>query len=136
MCVKLFRTMEVIDAPDVTLITETNVPHKENISYFGDGDETHMVYQFSLPPLLLHALLSENSQFLTDWLSSLEPLPEGCNYFNFTSSHDGIGVRPLDGLVPDEELTALAEGDKKKGGFVSYNKNFDKTMSLNELIII
>ena len=133
--VKLFRTLVDIYAPDVTLITETNVPHKENISYFGDGDETHMVYQFSLPPLLLHALLSENSQFLTDWLSSLEPLPEGCTYFNFTSSHDGIGVRPLEGLVPDEELTALAEGVKKKGGFVSYKQNSDKTMSPYELNI-
>lgn len=133
--VKLFRTLIDYYMPDVTLITETNVPHKENISYFGDGDEAHMVYQFSLPPLLLHALLTENSTYLTDWLSSLEPLPEGCTYFNFTSSHDGIGMRPLEGLVPEEEFLQLAEGIKERGGFISYKQNKDKSKSPYELNI-
>jgi len=74
--VKLFRTLVNYYAPDVTLITETNVPHKENISYFGDGDEAHMVYQFSLPPLLLHAILTENASYLTEWASTMNTLPD------------------------------------------------------------
>ena len=98
------RTIVDHYAPETTLITETNVPHKENISYFGDGDEAHMVYQFSLPPLLLHAILTENAEYLTNWANSLKPLPKNCTYFNFTASHDGIGVRPLEGLVPQEEF--------------------------------
>lgn len=133
--VKLFRTLVDHFMPDVTLITETNVPHKENISYFGDGDETHMVYQFSLPPLLLHAILTENGSYLTRWASSLEELPEGCTYFNFTSSHDGIGMRPLEGLVPQEEFDELVEGIHDRGGFVSYKENPDKSMSPYELNI-
>ncbi len=133
--VKLMRTIVDHYAPETTIITETNVPHKENISYFGDGDEAHMVYQFSLPPLLLHAILTENATYLTKWASSLNSLPENCTYFNFTSSHDGIGVRPLEGLVPDEEFTSLVEGIKKRGGFVSEKQNPDGSLSPYELNI-
>lgn len=133
--VKLMRTLVDCFSPKATIITETNVPHNENISYFGDGDETHMVYQFSLPPLLLHAILTENASYLTKWVKSLGELPENCTYFNFTSSHDGIGVRPLEGLVPDEEFNHLVQGVKKKGGFVSEKKNPDGSLSPYELNI-
>lgn len=133
--IKLFRTLVDYYLPDVTLITETNVPHKENISYFGEGDEAHMVYQFSLPPLLLHALVTENSSYLTKWVSSLAPLPDGCTYFNFTSSHDGIGMRPLEGLVPEEEFMQLVEAVRERGGLISYKENKDKSMSPYELNI-
>ncbi len=133
--VKLFRTLCDFYAPDTTIITETNVPHKENISYFGDGDEAHMVYQFSLPPLLLHAILTENSNYLTKWASSLDDLPENCTYFNFSASHDGIGMRPLEGLVPQREFDQLAEGIRDKGGFVSEKKNSDGSLSPYELNI-
>ncbi len=133
--VKLMRTLVDHYAPETTLITETNVPHKENISYFGDGDEAHMVYQFSLPPLLLHAILTENAEYLTKWAASLKPLPKNCTYFNFTASHDGVGVRPLEGLVPDDEFTALVEGMKKRGGFVSEKQNSDGSLSPYELNI-
>jgi glycosidase len=133
--VKLFRTIVDYYAPETTLITETNVPHKENISYFGDGDEAHMVYQFSLPPLLLHAILTQNAFYLTTWAESLQSLPENCTYFNFTSSHDGIGVRPLEGLVPDKEFASLVQGIREKGGFVSEKLNSDGTLSPYELNI-
>ena len=133
--VKLFRDIADFIGPDVTLITETNVPFEENISYFGDGDEAHMIYQFSLPPLLLHAILTENGEYLTDWAENLPDIPEGCTYFNFTASHDGIGVRPLEGLVPDEEFDYLIEGAKERGGFVSYKENTDGSQSPYELNI-
>jgi len=133
--VKLFRTITDYYIPEATIITETNVPHKENISYFGDGDETHMVYQFSLPPLLLHALLSENAGYLTEWAASLNDLPEGCTYFNFTASHDGIGVRPLEGLIPDKDFEDFVESIRKKGGFVSEKQNPDGSLSPYELNI-
>jgi sucrose phosphorylase len=133
--VKLMRTLLDCFAPAATIITETNVPHEENISYFGDGDETHMVYQFSLPPLLLHAILTENAEYLTNWVQSLNKLPENCTYFNFTSSHDGIGVRPLEGLVPQKEFDKLVADIRTKGGFVSEKKNADGTLSPYELNI-
>lgn len=133
--VKLFRDIVDHIDPDVTLITETNVPFDENVSYFGDGDEAHMVYQFSLPPLLLHAILTENSEYLSRWADDLPEPPQGCTYFNFTASHDGIGVRPLEGLVPDKEFNYLVKGMKDRGGFISYKKNSDGTQSPYELNI-
>lgn len=133
--VKLFR--DIVDHIDrnCTLITETNVPFEENISYFGEGDEAHMIYQFSLPPLLLHAILTENTRYLTRWASELPVPPEGCTYFNFTSSHDGIGVRPLEGLVPEEEFDYLVKGTEERGGFISYKQNADNSKSPYELNI-
>lgn len=133
--VKLFRDLTDYIDPTVTLITETNVPFEENISYFGDGDETHMVYQFSLPPLLLHAILTENAHYLSKWAENLPEPPEGCTYFNFTASHDGIGVRPLEGLVPNKEFKYLIEGTEERGGFVSYKTNSDGSQSPYELNI-
>ncbi|MET0066689.1 MAG: sugar phosphorylase [Candidatus Thiodiazotropha sp.] len=119
--VKLFRTLLELLEPGAILLTETNVPHAENISYFDEGDETHMVYQFSLPPLILHAIMRQTTDYLTRWARGLEQesLPAGCTYLNFTASHDGVGLRALEGLVPDEELNELLEMMRKRGGYVS-----------------
>lgn len=133
--VKLMRDLLDMVAPEVVLLTETNVPHAENVSYFGEGNEAHMVYQFSLPPLLLHGLINGNSSHLTRWAAALDALPEKCTYFNFTASHDGIGVRPLQGMIPDEELNRLAERVKALGGQVSTKANPDGSESPYELNI-
>ena len=133
--VKLFRAFLEVVAPGVVLITETNVPHLENVSYFGAGDEAHMVYQFALPPLLLHGLLNETAEGLTAWAAALAPPPPGCTFLNFTASHDGIGVRPLHGLVPDAELQQLARHVEAQGGRVSMKRNSDGSESPYELNI-
>lgn len=121
--VKLMRDLLAMLCPSALLITETNVPHLENISYFGEGDEAHMVYQFSLPPLLLHAIHSAQTQYLYAWLKNLTMPPEGCTYFNFTASHDGIGVRPLEGLLPEAEIKQLLDDMRARGAYVSTRTN-------------
>jgi len=123
--VKLMRDLTEELSPGSVLLTETNVPHKENISYFGEGDEAQMVYQFSLPPLLLHAIHTGNTQYLYDWLKDLTPPPAGCTYFNFTASHDGIGVRPLEGLLPNDEVKQLLEDMRARGAYISTRRNKD-----------
>ncbi len=123
--VKLLREIVEMVAPEVLLLTETNVPHEENISYFGASDEAHMVYQFSLPPLLLHALQTGDARHLLAWLRGLAAPPPGCTWFNFTASHDGIGVRPLQGLLPDAEINALIERIRARGGQVSTRRAED-----------
>lgn len=133
--VKLFRELGDYLAPDVTLITETNVPHKENMSYFGGGEEAHMIYQFSLPPLLLHAILTENADYLRKWSEGMSDTEKGCYFLNFTASHDGIGLRPLEGLVPRKEFNYMLDAARKRGGFVSYKKNKDGTEDPYELNI-
>ena len=117
--VKLLRLVSEAVDPEVRLITETNVPHEENIAYFGCGDEAHLVYQFSLAPLLLHAFTFEDASYLTRWAADLEPPPAGAAYLNFIASHDGIGMRPLEGLVPDSEVERLVQRMHELGGFVT-----------------
>ncbi len=123
------------DEDPVVLITETNVPHSENVSYFGDGDEAHMVYQFSLAPLVLHALVRGSSRYLMQWGSVLDPPPEGCTFLNFTASHDGIGLRPAEGLVPDADIDALVDLTHTFGGFVSMRMLADGTQRPYEINI-
>lgn len=133
--VKLLRDVLERVAPEVILITETNVPVAENLSYFGDGDEAHMVYQFGLPPLVLHALNRGKSDYLSDWASRIPPLPSGCTYLNFTASHDGIGVRPVEGLLPSHEVQDLIDCMHRFGGFVSMKANPDGSLSPYEINI-
>ena len=123
--VKLMRDVIEYCAPGTILLTETNVPHKENLSYFGAGDEAHMVYQFALPPMLLHALHTGDSQYLNKWAKSLVNPGYLMTYFNFTASHDGIGVRPLEGLLPEKEKEALYDKMKAFGGEISTRKGKD-----------
>ena len=133
--VKLFRdVMEYLD-PTSIVLTETNVPNKENLSYFGNGDEAHMVYQFSLPPLLLYTLYTGNSEYLNQWAIKIPELPENNTFFNFTASHDGIGVRPLEGLLPDKEKELLFSQMVMNGGQISTKTNADGSESPYELNI-
>ena len=118
--VKLLRAILDRAAPQVVLLTETNVPHAENISYFGDGgNEAQLVYNFTLPPLLLHTLAGADASALSRWAAGLKaPGPEA-TYLNFTASHDGIGVRPLEGVLPDAACARLVDRTRANQGKVS-----------------
>ncbi|MBN2289940.1 MAG: sugar phosphorylase [Candidatus Glassbacteria bacterium] len=132
--VRLFRLILDLEAPGVVIITETNVPHRENISYFGDGaDEAQMVYNFTLPPLLLYTFINQDATLLSSWAGSLQPVSDRTTFFNFTASHDGIGVRPLEGIMPQSEIETLAEAVRRNGGMVSCRRNPDGTESPYEL---
>jgi len=133
--VKLLRDVMQTVAPHVLLLTETNVPHEENVSYFGDGDEAHVVYQFSFPPLLLDAFLNEDAEPLKNWLANLQSPPPGATYLNFTASHDGIGVRPLEGRISTERLARLVDKIKQRGGLIGTRRQSDGTDSPYELNI-
>ncbi len=133
--VKLMRDIVDMVAPQTIILTETNVPHQENISYLGARDEAHMVYQFSLPPLLLYSLLRGNCHELRLWAQSLPPLAEDTTFLNFTASHDGIGVRPLQGLISEDDLEWLVQEVKARHGLVSTRRLPDGTESPYELNI-
>lgn len=134
--IQLFRSVLDVAAPHVALITETNVPHQENIAYFGDGtNEAQMVYNFPLPPLTLHAFQSGSAEVLSDWASTLTLPSDRVTFFNFLASHDGIGLTPARGLLPEAALSAMAERALRLGGQVSYRHNPDGTQSAYELNI-
>jgi glucosylglycerate phosphorylase len=119
--VRIFRAvLDAAAAPSAALVTETNVPQHENAAYFGDGtDEAQAVYQFCLPPLVLHALLTGDAGSLASWISQVEAPPAGCVFLNFLASHDGIGLLPAEGLLPPAEIDALVAAVTGHGGLVS-----------------
>ncbi|GLO61357.1 sucrose phosphorylase [Vibrio sp. MACH09] len=134
--VQAMRAVMDAVAPQVKLITETNVPHVDNISYFGNGqNEAHLVYQFPLPPLTLHTLQTGDSNKIVEWMGSLEGCSDKTTFFNFLASHDGIGVRPVEGILSTEQVNDLKDIVQKNGGRVSFKNNGDGTQSPYELNI-
>ena len=134
--VKLFRAIFDAVAPGVLIITETNVPHEENISYFGNGyDEAQLVYNFALPPLVLHTFHTGNARKLSEWAATLTTPSETTTFFNFIASHDGIGVLPAQGILSEEEIQALVERTLAHGGLISYRALPDGGKSVYELNI-
>ena len=118
--VKLWRAVVDHVAPGTQLLTETNVPHAENVSYFGDGaDEASMVYQFALPPLLLHAFVAGSTATLGRWAQGIGPVSPTATFFTFLASHDGIGMRPTEGILTETERSALVERALACGGRIS-----------------
>lgn len=133
--VKLFRAIVDVAAPGTLIITETNVPHKDNVSYLGKGDdEAHMVYQFPLPPLVLHAIRTQSVTTLRQWASVLPMRGNGkTTWFNFLASHDGIGLNPLRGIIDEPEIVALVDTLEKEGAKVNWKNNPDGSRSPYEL---
>ncbi len=134
--IKLFRDILDAVAPHVALITETNVPHKDNIRYFGNGrDEAQMVYNFALPPLVLFSFQNENARKLTQWAKTLKAPSKEATFFNFLDSHDGVGVMAVQGILTPEEIEMMALRVVEHGGFISYRANPDGSQSPYELNI-
>ncbi|WP_297311135.1 sugar phosphorylase [Neptuniibacter sp.] len=139
--VRLLRTLIEYACHTAMIITETNIPSRENLSYFGNANEAHCVYNFSLPPLLLHALITGNSFYLKQWMMSMPPAQDGTAYFNFIASHDGIGLRPVEGILQDEEVEMIIETMQEFGGHVSWraldsgvNKPYEINIALFEAL--
>ena len=134
--IQLMRAVLVEIAPDVRLITETNVPHAENVSYFGDGtNEAHLVYNFALPPLVLHSLATGNASRLTQWARTLVLPSDQVTFFNFLASHDGIGINPARGILTAAEIEALVARTLSHGGLVSYRHLPDGSQTPYEMNI-
>ncbi len=123
--VRLFRTLIEHVRADAMIITETNIPNQENLSYFGNANEAHCIYNFSLPPLLLNTLMTGNCHYLKQWMMGMPPAQNGTAYFNFLASHDGIGLRPAEGLLDETEIDALTNAMEQFGGRISWRTGAD-----------
>jgi glycosidase len=132
--IKVWRALVEHVAPGARLLTETNVPHAENISYFGDGhDEAHLVYQFALPPLVLHSFVAGSTARLSAWADGVGPVSDTATWFNFLASHDGIGMRATEGILDDAEREALVRRTRSHGGEISWAGRPDGRRALYEL---
>ena len=140
-CINLEKTHEIIKLLRIIsnsikinslIVTETNLPEKENLSYFGKNDEANWIYNFSLPPLLIHAFLFENSFYLNSWSKKLPKNKKGNCYLNFIASHDGIGIRPTEGIFNTKVLSDFLNRLKKNGSKFSYRKIKNKSKKVYE----
>ena len=124
LVVQFLRACLDVTYPDVGLISETNVPHAENVSYLGNGTvpEAQAVYQFTLPPLVLYSYLTGDATLLAAWARNLDPPPARTTFLNFLASHDGVGVRPLEGILPLSEVIRMADAVRSRGGLVNSRK--------------
>ncbi len=132
--VKILRVLLNTLLDDGVLITETNVPQKENLSYLIPEDEAHMAYNFPLPPLLLEAIITSKADILNSWIFNWPKLPNETTLFNFTASHDGVGLRALEGLMNEQRIKDLLINCEKRGGLVSHRRlsnGEDKPYELN-----
>ena len=118
--VRLLRLLIEHAQMDAVILTETNIPNRENLSYFGNANEAHCVYNFALPPLLINTLLTGNSHHLKLWLMSMPPAQLGTTYFNFIASHDGLGLRPVEGILGNKETQVLVDTLQGFGGRISW----------------
>ncbi len=139
--VRLLRTLIEHASDDAVIITETNIPNRENLAYFGNNNEAHWIYNFSLPPLLVNALITGSSHYLNQWLMTMPPAQDGTTYFNFIASHDGIGLRPVEGLLSDEEEQRLITTMQGFGGRISWraldngiNKPYEVNIALYDAL--
>ncbi len=133
--IKIWRLILDQIQPNCNLLVEANVPHAENVRYLGDGDEADMIYQFALPPLVLYTFIAGNAAHLTQWAKTIDVPGDGITYFNFLSSHDGIGIRPVKDLLSAEEQQQIIDRVVENGGEISYGRNPDGSESIYELNI-
>jgi sucrose phosphorylase len=133
--IRLLRTLVEHAMPEAMIITETNIPNRENLAYFGNANEAHAIYNFSLPPLLLNTLVTGNCRYLSQWMMSMPPAQNGTCYFNFIASHDGIGLRPAEGLLDESEIEVLINTMEQFGGRISWRATEDGKQKAYEINI-
>ena len=133
--VRLFRTLLTYLSPKAILVTETNTPARENVSYFGNANEAHWIYNFSLPPILIYSILAGDSTHLEKLTMSMPPSQLGTSYLNFIASHDGIGLRPAETFLTKDEVTRFINLMEQNGGRVSYRSNNTDTPEPYEINI-
>jgi sucrose phosphorylase len=134
--IQLIRAIFDLAAPYVTVITETNIPHRDNIAYFGDGNnEAQMVYNFALPLLTVHAFLGGSAVTLSDWAATLDTPSKKATFFNFLAAHDGIGIQPVKNILAEKEIKLLLDHALAQGGNISHKSEPDGSLSPYEINI-
>jgi sucrose phosphorylase len=93
------------------------------------------VYNFALPPLVLHSFATGNAGVLSRWAAELTLPSSRVSFFNFLASHDGIGLNPARGILTGPEIDALVARTLAHGGFISFKHLPDGTRAPYELNI-
>lgn len=96
-------------APEVQTVAEVNEDQERVLGYLGEdaAPESDLVYQFTHFPLAVHAVHTGQAGPYRDWLATLAPF-RGRQFVTALGSHDGMGMKPLRGRLPEDELEAFA----------------------------
>jgi len=97
----LRRLRKEVDSshPGTVLLAEANQWPGDVVSYFGDGDECHMCFNFPLMPRMFMALRREQRHPITEILAQTPAIPSGCQWGIFLRNHDELTLE----MVTDEE---------------------------------
>jgi len=120
LIVRLIRILVDYVDRGIILITETNLPVHENLSYFGNGNEAHWIYNFTLPPLSIFTLMFGDATQMRKWSMGMPPALPNTAYLNFLSSHDGIGLRPIEGVLTDQQIDQMVSQLEHNGSLFSW----------------
>jgi len=115
--VKLFRRVLEYVAPYALILTEANFPYMDNISYFGEGHEANMVYNFSLPPLVVDAFGRNDTSYIR---AETNRHRQDLLFFDILASHDGIGLSSAKEILKKADFDNLLRITRTHGGLISY----------------
>lgn len=120
--VRLLRRVLDYTAPYAAILTEANFPDRENIAYFGKGHEANMVYNFSLPPLVVDAFARKDVSYI---MKETNKIRQDLLFFDFLASHDGIGLLSAKEDLSKKDFDNLLRLTKAHNGLVSYKRTRD-----------
>jgi maltose alpha-D-glucosyltransferase/alpha-amylase len=81
------------------LLAEANQWPEDAVSYFGEGDESHMNFHFPLMPRMFMSVRVEDRYPIIDILAQTPPIPSTCQWALFLRNHDELTLE----MVTDEE---------------------------------
>ena len=90
---------------DAIMLGEVNVPREEQVKYFGDGHQLHMMFDFITMQRMYLALARGDARPLAEALLTRPPIPEDCQWATFVRNHDEL---TLDKLSEDERQEVFA----------------------------
>ena len=111
---KKLRTHIDKNYKDKVLISEANLWPEDAATYFGDGDECHMNFNFPLMPRMFLALRTEDSYPIVDIIDQTPDTPANCQWVIFLRNHDELGLEMVTEEEKDYLLKAYASDASSK----------------------
>jgi maltose alpha-D-glucosyltransferase/alpha-amylase len=96
---KLLRARMDERYPGRMFLAEANQWPEDLVAYFGDGDECHVAFHFSVMPRLYMAVYQEDRFPIIEIMRQTPSIPENCQWAIFLRNHDELTLE----MVTDEE---------------------------------
>lgn len=96
--------------PEVVTVAEVNEAQEMFFRYLGKGDheQADLVYQFTHFPLAVYGLHTGDASYYKEWLKTIGHV-EGRQFVTILGSHDGLGLKPVRGILPESEIERFGD---------------------------